>query len=98
MSRPKDPCERTMPDVPIDCESRTLPAPSAAAVIGELMRILDGRHDVYAEHAAQEWLIDNDYAYRVGFRDSALTVKGERFAESIIAKSGIVGILEDFEI
>jgi hypothetical protein len=71
--------------------------PSAAAVIGELMRMLDGRHDVYAEHAAQEWLIDNDYAYRVS-KDSALTVKGERFAESIIAKSGIVGILEEFEI
>jgi hypothetical protein len=72
-------------------------SPSAAAVIGELMRMLDGRHDVYAEHAAQEWLIDNDYAYRVS-KDSALTVKGERFAESIIAKSGIVGILEEFEI
>ena len=97
MSEPKDSREPPMPDVSIDREPRTLRAPSAAAVIGELMRILDGRHEVYAEHAAQEWLIDNDYAYRVGFRDSTLTVKGERFAESIIAKSGIVGILEDFE-
>jgi hypothetical protein len=88
-----------MQDVSIDCEPRTLRSPSAAAVIGELMRMLDGRHEMYAEHAAQQWLVDNDYAYRVGFRDSALTeVKGERFAETIIAKSGIVGILEDFEI
>jgi hypothetical protein len=87
-----------MPDVSIDCESRTIRAPSAAAVIGELMRMLDGRHEMYAEHAAQEWLIENDYACRVGFRDSSLTIKGERFTESIIAKSGIVGILEDYEI
>jgi hypothetical protein len=71
--------------------------PSAAAVIGELMRMLDGRHDVYAEPNAQRWLLDNGYAYRVG-KDSALTeVKGERFAESVIAKSGIVGILEDYD-
>jgi hypothetical protein len=84
--------------VPVKSEPRALRAPTAAAVIGELMRMLDGRHEMYAEHAAQDWLIDNDYAYRVGFRDSALTeVKGERFAESIIAKSGIVGILEDYE-
>lgn len=73
-------------------------SPSAATVIGELMRMLEGRNEIYSHHVAQQWLLDNDYAYRVGFRDSALTTKGERFAESIIAKSGIVGILEDFEI
>ena len=71
--------------------------PTAAAVINELMRMLDGRHEIFAQHVAQQWLIDNDYAFRIE-NDSSLTVKGEWLAESIIAKSGIVGILEDFDI
>ena len=72
--------------------------PSAASVIGECMRMLDGRADVYTHHVAQEWLVANGYCTRVGFRDSTLTPKGERFAETLIQKSGIVAILdEEFE-
>ena len=78
-----------------------LSQPDAAMVIGELMRMLHGRHEMYAHQSAVDWLTDHGYCYRLkeSVNVHALTPKGEFMAESIIRKSGIVAILdEEFEI
>ena len=78
-----------------------LSQPDAAMVIGELMRMLHGRHEMYAHQSAVDWLTDHGYCYKLKPQVNvhALSAKGEAFAESIIRKSGIVAMLdEDFEI
>ena len=78
-----------------------LSQPDAAMVIGELMRMLHGRHEMYAHQSAVEWLESRGYCRRIKKEVNvhALTPKGEFMAESIIRKSGIVAMLdEDFEV
>lgn len=74
--------------------------PDAAMVIGELMRMLHGRHEMYAHLSAVEWLESRGYCRKLkpSVNVHELTPKGEFMAESIIRKSGIVAMLdEDFE-
>jgi hypothetical protein len=92
MRKHEDSFSRKMQNVRLESEPSTLPKPES--VIGELMRMLAGRHEVYAEPLSSRWLLDNRYCSEVG-NDFELTEKGERFSESIVSKSGIRGIIHD---
>jgi len=92
MWKHEDSSSRDVPNVRFESEPPALPEPES--VIGELMRMLAGRHEVYAEPLSSRWLLDNGYCASVG-NDFELTEKGERFAESVVSKSGIRGIIHD---
>jgi hypothetical protein len=75
---------------------RDMNKPDAPRIIGELMRIRSGRHECNANMVSMDWLIAEKYATRCGFMDANLTDKGRKLADSIILRSGVQLLLEEF--